>query len=174
MNLIPRYREKARRRGEEARRTLSMIIDAMSKWKTGIPYWARAPKVFDSKGVPLQYPLTCSKIHGFANIADWHYGGQFEGQGSGCNYMCILLSNLHEYHRPQGHLPADLKLQMDNCAKDNKNHTVLALLALLVQEGVHESIEVSMTDMKNLWLASLQTAFSVDFLFNIRATTHIV
>lgn len=31
---------------------------------------------------------------------------------------------------------------MDNCAKDNKNHTVLGLLALLVQEGVVEDVEV--------------------------------
>lgn len=121
-----------------------MIIDAMSKWKTSLPFFPREPKSLDGKGVPLQFPLTCSKIHGFCNIADWQYGGNFAGSGSGSNYMCgLLLQNLHEIHRQKGCIPQHILLQMDNCAKDNKNHTVFGLLAFLVQEGVAEDIVVS-------------------------------
>lgn len=142
-NVRLTFREKSFCTGDEARATLSMIIDGMSKWKTGVPYWAREPKGLDGQGVALQFPLTCSKIHSFCNIADWHYGGSFEGKGSGCNYMCsIILANLHEVQRQKGQIPRHLKIQMDNCAKDNKNHTVLGLLALLVQDGVVEDVEV--------------------------------
>lgn len=121
-----------------------MIIDAMSKWKTSVPYFAREPKCLDGKGTQLQYPLTATKIHNMCTIADWQYGGSFEGQGSGCNFVCsLLLANMHEVHKLKGQIPNHLKLQMDNCAKDNKNHTVFGLLALLVQEGVVEDVEVS-------------------------------
>jgi hypothetical protein len=35
-----------------------------------------------------------------------------------------------------------LFLQMDNCGRENKNHTVLAYLAWLVQEGVFHRIYI--------------------------------
>lgn len=124
----------------------SMIIDAMSKWKTCLPHWSREPKHLDGKGVPLNFPLTCSKIHGFANIADWQYGGQIQGPGSGSNSMCnTILLNLHAIQKEKSELPRHLRLQLDNCAKDNKNHTVLGFLALLVQEGVFEDVQVCST-----------------------------
>ena len=72
-----------------------MIIDGVSKWKTDLPHFAKEPKSLDQHGHCLQYPLTASKIHGFCNVADWQYGGQIQGTGSGCNFSCsILLANL--------------------------------------------------------------------------------
>ena len=122
----------------------SMIIDGMSKWKTMIPQFAREPKGLDSHGHQLQYPLTASKIHGLCNVADWQYGGQFQGAGSGCNFSCsILLTNLQLVEERQGQIHRHLKLQMDNCAKDNKNCTVLGFCALLVALGIVETVEVN-------------------------------
>ena len=102
--------------------SLSMIGDAMSKWKTTVPHLAGEPKSLDSQGNRLQYSLTASKIHGLCNVADWQYGGQFQGPGSGCNFSCsVILANLHLVEEMTGEIPRHFKLQMDNCAKDNKN-----------------------------------------------------
>ena len=137
-------REQAFSREDSIVYVCSMIIDAMSKWKTCLPHWSREPKHLDGKGVPLSFPLTCSKIHGFANIADWQYGGQIQGAGSGSNSMCnTILLNLHAVQDEKKELPRHLRLQMDNCAKDNKNYTVLGFLALLVQKGIVGEVQVS-------------------------------
>ena len=129
---------------EQCSHVLSIIIDAMSKWKTSVPHWRRIPKGLDSQGTMLNFPLTCSKVHGFANIADFTFAGQLRGEGSGSNAMCsILLEDMHSIQQSKGEIPAKLRLQMDNCAKDNKNHTVLGMVALLVQEGVVEDAEVT-------------------------------
>ena len=124
--------------------SLSIIIDGMSKWKTEVPHFARECKGLDSHGHRLQYPLTASKIHGLCNVGDWQYGGQFQGPGSGCNFSCsILLANLQLVEELRGGLPRHLKLQMDNCAKDNKNCTVLGFFALLVALRVVETVGVN-------------------------------
>ncbi|DBA76147.1 TPA: hypothetical protein ACH3X1_009882 [Trebouxia sp. C0004] len=61
------------------------------------------------KGEQLQFQLTASKIHNMCNVADRHYGGQFSGPGSGCNFSCtILLPNLHLIEE----IPRHLKLQL--------------------------------------------------------------
>lgn len=121
-----------------------MIIDAMSKWKTAVPKFCRMPKGLSTTEQPLSFQLTASKVHGFATLAMWQYGGQLQGSGSGANAMCdIILHNLWCCYDAKGYLPRTLQLQMDNCAKDNKNHTVFGFLAALVQREVVESVEVS-------------------------------
>ena len=123
---------------------LSMIIDAMSKWKTDLPHFAREPKMLDGKGQPVSFPLTASKIHNLGIFADWQMDGTLEGPGSGTNAMCcIILANLHAVYKAKKEIPMHLRLQMDNCAKDNKNHTILGLIALLVQAGVVLTTEVT-------------------------------
>ena len=58
--------------------------------------------------------------------------------------MCnTILLNLHAVQDERKKLPRHLRLQMDNCAKDNKNHTVLGFLALLVQKGIVGEVQVS-------------------------------
>ena len=134
---------------------LSGIQDGMSKWKTSLPHFAREGKGLDSFGHKLLYPLTASKIHRLCNVADWQYGGQFQGTGSGCNFSCsIMLANLHMVEELRGHLPRHMKLQMDNCAKDNKNSTVLGFCALLVAEGIVETVEVIIVAVNMLLTAS--------------------
>ncbi|KAL0019642.1 hypothetical protein WJX77_008066 [Trebouxia sp. C0004] len=122
----------------------SMIVDAIPKWKTQVPHLAREPKSLGQQGEQLQFQLTASKIHNMCNVADWQYGGQFAGPGSGCNFSCtILLANLHLIEELKGDIPRHLKLQMDKCAKDNKNSTVLGFCGLLVAEGVVETVEIN-------------------------------
>ena len=122
---------------------LSIIIDAMSRWKTALPHWRRCPKSLDGDWHPILFPLTATKIHGFTVLADFQFGGQLKGEGSGSSATCsMLLEALHSIQEQKGKLPPNLRLQMDNCAKDNKNSTVLGLVALLVREGVVEDAEV--------------------------------
>ena len=122
-----------------------------------VPHFAREPKSLGQQGEQLHFQLTVSKIHNMCNVADWQYGGQFSGPGSGCNFSCsILLANLHLIEEMKGDIPRHLKLQMDNCAKDNKNSTVLGFCGLLVAEGVVETAEVS-TDRSNIPLIDTST-----------------
>ncbi len=144
-----------------------MIIDAMSKWKTSVPHFARPPNSISITGVPLQYQLMGSKIHGFANVADFQYGGQIAGAGSGSNSMCsIMLSNLHLIQNRNGEIPPHLCLQLDNCAKDNKNHTLLGFVALLVQLGIVQTVQVSyyITTICSACLTSSQLSSPVRML----------
>ena len=66
---------------EQCSRVLSIIIDAMSKWKTSIPHWRRIPKGLDGQGTVLNFPLTCSNVHGFANIAISHLPDSYVEKG---------------------------------------------------------------------------------------------
>ena len=60
------------------------------------------------------------------------------------NLTCAaILHVLNQYQQDRGDLPDNLYLQLDNCASENKNHTVFGFLAYLVQIGVFKSIEVS-------------------------------
>ena len=74
-----------------------------------------------------------------------------------------------------GEIPRHLKLQMDNCAKDNKNATVLGFCGLLVAEGVVETVEVSNNSQsqlvmiaKHLSTKALLTGFSLLFFALMR------
>lgn len=123
---------------------LSVIIDGMSCWKTQIPHFIRPNKEVCNAGQPLQQPLIAAKVHGLGNIAFWQHGGQLTGPGSGSNVTCsIILYILHEVKAKRGFLPQKLKLQMDNCGKDNKNITVIAFLASLLEAGIFTEVEVS-------------------------------
>ena len=131
--------------------SLSMITNAMSKWKTTVPHLAHEPESLDSQGNRLQYSLTASKVHGLCNVARWQCGGQFQGAGSGCNFSCsVILANLHLVEESTKEIPRHLKLQMDNCPKDNKNATVLGFCGLLVAEGVVETVEVNNNSQSQL------------------------
>jgi len=58
-----------------------------------------------------------------------------------CNLtLTSLLCTLHEIVK-KGQLPRYLRLQMDNCVRENKNKYVLGFLALLVQRRIF--LEVS-------------------------------
>ena len=73
--------------------------------------------------------------------------------------MCnTILLNLHAIQKEKGELPRHLRLQLDNCAKDNKNHTVLGFLALLVQQGVVAEVQVG-----TLHLCIMQKAQTITF-----------
>ena len=85
------------------------------------------------------------------NGADWQYGGQFQGAGSGCSFSCsVILANLHLVEESTGEIPRHLKLRMDNCTKDNKNPTVLGFCGLLVAEGVVDTLKVSNNSQSQL------------------------
>jgi hypothetical protein len=61
----------------------------------------------------------------------------------GANVMVTILHHAlvkHvEWHKS---LPQVLFLQLDNCGRDNKNHTMLAYLAYLVQQNVFTEVYI--------------------------------
>jgi hypothetical protein len=119
---------------------LHIIMDGMDSAKTWSPHvttHAIASKGLTDKGENLKTKLTgvLAEGHWFQGIVTYpHYK-------EGANIMVTILHQaLHKHVQWYGSLPPVLFLQMDNCGRDNKNHTMLAYLGLLVQHGVFTEI----------------------------------
>ena len=56
--------------------------------------------------------------------------------------ILVLVADLRAAQQ-RARLPPVLLLHMDNCGRENKNHTVLGLLALLIEKGVFVEIQIN-------------------------------
>jgi hypothetical protein len=122
---------------------LFLIADGMDSAKTFSPHVIThflASKGLSERGRHLKTKIMGvlaegSAFYGF--IIYPHYSG-------GPNILCssLHITLLKHAHNGGGLLPPVLFLQLDNCGGDNKNHTVFAYLAYLVQIGVFHTIYV--------------------------------
>ena len=121
---------------------LHLIIDGMDSAKTWSPHVVThflASKGFSNTGKHLQTKLMGVLAEGkyFTGYVTYPHYEQ------GANLMVSVLQRVFVNHVSRyGSLPPVLFLQMDNCGRENKNHTVLAYLAWLVQEGVFHRIYI--------------------------------
>lgn len=122
---------------------LFLIADGMDSGKTFSPHVIThflAGKGLSEKGRHLK-----TKLMGVLAEGDAFYGFvTYPHYGGGPNILCSALhmSLVKQAQSRQGLLPPVLFLQLDNCGGDNKNHTVFAYLAYLVQLGVFHTIYV--------------------------------
>ena len=62
---------------------------------------------------------------------------------AGANLTCTAIYHtLKAYYDKYGHFPPKLHVQVDNTCKDNKNNTVMAFMALLVQQAIFTEVEM--------------------------------
>jgi hypothetical protein len=121
---------------------LHLIIDGMDSAKTWSPHVVThflASKGFSHAGKHLQTKLVGVLAEGicFSGYVTYPHYEQ------GANLMVTVLQRALVNHITNfGSLPPVLFLQLDNCGRENKNHTVLAYLAWLVQERVFHRIYI--------------------------------
>ena len=79
-------------------------------------------------------------VHGLGSYALIYEGGTGISKK---NIVCAgLVYVLNDWLDQRKYLPDTLHVQLDNCASDNKNHTVLGLLGHLVGCGVVKRAQV--------------------------------
>lgn len=115
---------------------LSIIIDGMDQSKTQIPHFVHASK-FTSSMWRLRVHLVGVILHG---IGVYGFFDLFEYSHSTNLTLSVLLSI---FYMLKESLPDVLYLQMDNCARENKNRYVLAFMAYLVERKIFRKVKIS-------------------------------
>ena len=128
------YYENRERARDEPTKYMSLIVDGMDQNKTNLPHFVRLSKSAAGLWV-LRTHITGFIQHGvgagiFIDFQQWPHDSNLT--------INILMQLLLSSQKP---LADTLLLQMDNCARENKNKYVFAFLALLVELEVF--VEVS-------------------------------
>ncbi|KAG5181961.1 hypothetical protein JKP88DRAFT_263432 [Tribonema minus] len=117
--------------------SMVLAMDGASMDK-GLPMISQADKETDGKHA-LKVTCIGAKVHG----AFYGVYTLLPNVKGGANLSCTVIHEvLTQYKALYGRFPPHLRLQLDNTVKDNKNHMVLAYLAMLVQLGLFTTIEV--------------------------------
>ncbi|XP_061171052.1 uncharacterized protein LOC133180592 [Saccostrea echinata] len=115
---------------------LSLIIDGMDQSKTSLPHFVHASK-FTSTMWKLRVHLIGVIVHG---IGIYGFFDLFQYSHSTNLTISILLSVLYSM---KDSLPDTLYIQMDNCARENKNRYLLGFMCYLVEIGLFRKIKIS-------------------------------
>ena len=88
----------------------------------------------------VELQLLGAIMHGFGSLGFFFDGGHgMSKKHIVCGAILHCLNAWTSIGRP---LPDALHVQLDNCAGDNKNHTVLGLCGHLVGLGIFSRVEV--------------------------------
>lgn len=114
---------------------MSIIIDGMDQSKTFVPHFVQVSK-FVSSIWKLRTHVTGAIVHGqgtygFFDNHEWPHSS---------NLTINVLLHLLVIHK--GQLPPVLYLQLDNCARENKNRYLFGFLCLLVELGIFQKVKV--------------------------------
>jgi hypothetical protein len=130
----------------EPESSISMIVDAMTKYKTGSPTFSRQTNIPGFRA--LEQQLYGVLVHADRNNEE--YKGGFFGylvdesviQGTNVNVECVHRTLL-KLKKQRKKWPETLYVQLDNTSKDNKNRGTFGYFAYLVAAGVFKKVVVS-------------------------------
>ena len=137
------YREEAMDRPEKYG---CWAIDGIDQSKTEVPHF---PQLRNAKYVGKDAPLLTQHLVG---VLPWgvgyskqpHVYAVFKDVPHDPNMVCsVIWAQLVERLECGHKLPSNLRLQLDNCSRENKNHTVLAFCSFLTAVGFFESVELN-------------------------------
>ena len=111
---------------------MSVIIDGMDQAKLMLPRINNMSKAF-ADAFKLKTHLTGVLDHGYnpfcvVDLFQWNHNSNLT-----INILLMVLAR-------RRHIPDTLYLQMDNCARENKNQYIFSFLALLVMQGVFKKV----------------------------------
>ncbi|XP_071143900.1 uncharacterized protein [Mytilus edulis] len=129
------YKHCAKSR-KEPNKYMSIIIDGMDQQKTFIPNFMHMSK-FMSGMWRLRTHLVGTIVHG---VGVYGFFDQFQWPHSTNLTLTILV---HVFFLLKDSIPDILYLQMDNCARENKNRYVLAFFTWLVDIGLFKKVKIS-------------------------------
>ena len=141
------YHATRRRAQERPDKWMSIITDAVSKYKTELPRFTR--KLTEMNAFrPFGNQLYTVLVHQHKQDSS-NQGGAFnfmvpESVKCGGNITVeVIWRTLCKLQDLRELWAENLHVQLDNTVKDNKNHTVLGFLAWLVAQGHFHSVTVS-------------------------------
>ena len=145
---VSRARERMRERANFAREhpeaVLMVNVDGMDQAKTNIPN-----ESLKDKGGCVGMPL-CVRLMGAIAYGRGWYGFWSVPQWGATSNLTLtaidfIIGDVLKEGKRRGlkgsHLPPRLVIQMDNTAKDNKNHNLLGFAGMLLSEGYFQEIE---------------------------------
>lgn len=148
---VAQCRERLRARAEYARahprEVLFVNLDGMDQQKTNVP---RPRKT--AKGDDVGLPLPVRLVGAIAYARGWYGFWSTPQWASSSNVTLTALTKVIRAEQIRGRmagdngatgLPRKLWLQMDNTAKDNKNHYLLGYCGMLLAEGLFAEVEVN-------------------------------
>jgi hypothetical protein len=141
LDYVEKCRGTFKRRAAYARANPSKVlfinIDGMDQYKTGIPV-ANSKAKDDEDGKPLATKLIGAIAYGFGFYGYWSLPERAASSNLTLTALCRIIRDVSE----RGTLPNKLQIQMDNTAKDNKNHYLLGFCSMLIAERLFETVEV--------------------------------
>ena len=152
LDYIEGARRRLQERAEYARNNPTKVLfintDAMDQRKTAVPTVVRPAKE-DNIGLAMPVRLMGSIVYGHFFYGLWCIPQWSSSSNITLTAITAAIKYVQERNAqdPQWassktHLPPKLQLQLDNTAKDNKNHFLLGYCGLLLAEGLFEEVEV--------------------------------
>lgn len=127
---------------------LYINIDGMDQAKTNIPNELSKAKG-DDVGMPLTAKLMGAVAYGHGWWGHWSFPEWAASSNVTLTALCRMFRDIagrdpsnSEVPVCSAALPRRLHLQMDNTAKDNKNHYLLGFCGMLLAEGVFDEVRV--------------------------------
>ena len=139
-----RMRDRARFAREHPDAVLMINVDGMDQAKTNIPN-----ESLKDKGGCAGMPLCVRLMGAIAYGRGWYGFWSLPQWGATSNLtltaLDYIIGDVLKEGRGRGlqgsHLPPRLVIQMDNTAKDNKNHNLLGFAGMLLSEGYFQEVE---------------------------------
>jgi hypothetical protein len=121
---------------------MCICIDGMDNQKTNLPHCngILKNKGIDNEGEALQTKLIGALVDGIGFQSYMTLPTVYHGSNV---TWTVLLHVLHEIKKSGRTLPPVLFLQLDNCARDNKNQVMFAFAGLLIHCGVFEEVYIN-------------------------------
>ena len=117
---------------------MSMIIDGMDQNKTRVPRPFRVTSDMANMHQITQAVIG-AMVHGNTN-RKFAYTFPSNYPKDASLSVQVLLNVLRQVKEQDGFLPPVLYLQLDNCWRENKNRTMFATCAALVQTGIFRKV----------------------------------
>jgi hypothetical protein len=131
------FMDRAQFARENKKDVLFINIDGMDQYKTGIPVAGTKAKG-DDVGKPLTTKLLGSIAYGYGWYGYWSLPEWAASSNLTLTALCHIIREISEL----GPLPDKLHVQMDNTAKDNKNHYLLGFCSMLIAEQLFKEVVV--------------------------------
>jgi hypothetical protein len=134
------YTDHKREALDHPERVISLVVDGMDQKKTSVPHRSvesHATSACDRMDVPIIGVI--SHGHKPGSLA-YYTHGEFSKDSSLTAQVVLSAIKRVRDALPAGMDPRKLYLQMDNCARENKNRTIMTLMELLIRHGMFDEV----------------------------------
>lgn len=118
---------------------MCIIVDGMDQNTTMVPRMRQTVKNIEHRFVKTH--LCGALVHGIGLYCDVWFGAHHKHDSN--QVVSTLLYVIGDVLRRKGFLPPTLRIQADNCTRENKNIYMFALCATLVGLGFFQEVELS-------------------------------